>query len=284
MKSDCGDIRITDSDGRTLLNAWIESGVNTSSTYIWVKVPSIPASSTKTIYIYYGNPSATLSASGPTGEAPQLSPTYAQYDNGASVFNNYWNFAGTSLPSGWSATSGFTGSVNNGITLTSNSDWQGIMYTASPTSYSNVVIDAYAKEVSRQAFLIGFSKSGDTGIVQNAYAFILDGYANGTTVINRYISSSYTELTSATFVPASNTYYVVSFYFASPNLKGTINYNLLTIQTTDTTYSSLQYLTLGVCTTIGRWVAQWYRVRAYASPEPTTSVGAEEAWRSWLLV
>ncbi|MFZ8805940.1 MAG: DUF2341 domain-containing protein [Candidatus Calescibacterium sp.] len=58
MKGDGGDIRFTDSDGTTLLNYWVESGMNTSSTYIWVKVPSIPANSTKTIYLYYGNPSA----------------------------------------------------------------------------------------------------------------------------------------------------------------------------------------------------------------------------------
>ncbi|MEM2822002.1 MAG: DUF2341 domain-containing protein [Candidatus Pacearchaeota archaeon] len=59
MRPDCGDIRFTDSDGQTLLNYWLESDCNTTSTKLWVKVPSIPASSTATIYVYYGNPSAT---------------------------------------------------------------------------------------------------------------------------------------------------------------------------------------------------------------------------------
>jgi hypothetical protein len=59
MRNDCGDIRFTDTDGQTLLNYWLESGCNTTNTRIWVKVPSIPANSTKTIYVYYGNPSAT---------------------------------------------------------------------------------------------------------------------------------------------------------------------------------------------------------------------------------
>jgi len=62
MRSDGGDIRFTDSDGVTLINYWIESGINTTSTRIWVKVPSIPASGSTTIYIYYGNPSATSSS------------------------------------------------------------------------------------------------------------------------------------------------------------------------------------------------------------------------------
>ena len=59
MKSDCSDIRFSDSDKTTQLNYWIESGCNTASTNIWVKVPLIPASSTKTIYMYYGNFSAS---------------------------------------------------------------------------------------------------------------------------------------------------------------------------------------------------------------------------------
>ncbi|MEM0481238.1 MAG: DUF2341 domain-containing protein, partial [Candidatus Aenigmatarchaeota archaeon] len=64
MKSDCGDIRFTDSDGTTLLNYWIESGCNSTNTRIWVKVPNIPASGTKIIYVYYGNPSATSLSNG----------------------------------------------------------------------------------------------------------------------------------------------------------------------------------------------------------------------------
>jgi hypothetical protein len=59
MRPDCGDIRFTDSNGLTLINYWIESGINSSNTNVWVKIPLIPASSTITIYTYYGNPGAT---------------------------------------------------------------------------------------------------------------------------------------------------------------------------------------------------------------------------------
>ena len=50
---DYGDVRFTDSDGTTLLNYWMEK----DGTF-WAKVPSIPASSQKTIYMYYGNSGA----------------------------------------------------------------------------------------------------------------------------------------------------------------------------------------------------------------------------------
>ena len=54
--SDGSDIRFTDDDGSTLINFWIESWDSSGQTAtIWVKVPSISASSSKNIYMYYGN-------------------------------------------------------------------------------------------------------------------------------------------------------------------------------------------------------------------------------------
>ncbi len=83
-------------------------------------------------------PSNVLSSSGPTGEAPQLSPTYAEYDDGASVFNFYDNFAGTSLnTSKWnSGVSGGTITVNNGLIET-------IPYDAATGSYTYVSTESF---------------------------------------------------------------------------------------------------------------------------------------------
>ncbi|MCK5630135.1 MAG: DUF2341 domain-containing protein, partial [Nanoarchaeota archaeon] len=64
MQADCDDIRITDSDGSTELSYWLESGCNTASTRLWVKVPSLAASSTKTLYMYYGNASISTESNG----------------------------------------------------------------------------------------------------------------------------------------------------------------------------------------------------------------------------
>ncbi len=105
----------------TVIPAWIES--NQSGTLItWVKLASgISANSSTIIYLGFASKTTNLlSSSGTTGigEAPELSSTYAQYDDGASVFNNYWNFAGTTCPSGWTC-SGVI--VNNGVTVSSSS-------------------------------------------------------------------------------------------------------------------------------------------------------------------
>lgn len=77
------------------LNAWMESGTSSSSTSIvWVKLNSsgINPRSSITIYMgFYATGTSHLSSSGPFGEAPQLSSTYGQYDDGSTVFSYYNN-------------------------------------------------------------------------------------------------------------------------------------------------------------------------------------------------
>jgi len=64
MKSDFSDIRFTTDDGTTEIPYWIESKTDRQEAVVWVKVPSIAASGNTTIYIYYGNPSATTASNG----------------------------------------------------------------------------------------------------------------------------------------------------------------------------------------------------------------------------
>jgi|GEM_PF-3127661 len=61
MQSDFDDLRFTTSTG-VLLSHWLEAYDSTQA-IVWVKVPSIPANGSTTIYIYYGNPSASSASS-----------------------------------------------------------------------------------------------------------------------------------------------------------------------------------------------------------------------------
>lgn len=63
MKADGGDIRFADSLC-TPLNYFVESGINTNATKIWIRIPSLPASGSRSIYLYYGNPAAVSQSSG----------------------------------------------------------------------------------------------------------------------------------------------------------------------------------------------------------------------------
>ncbi len=99
MKSDCSDIRFIGSDETTILSYWIESGVNTSSTTIWVKVSTIPANSYATIYMYYGNTSAS-SVSNPY-------TTFLVYENFNTDPTNRWSIFRTGTNAGvWNSTEG----------------------------------------------------------------------------------------------------------------------------------------------------------------------------------
>ena len=95
MQSNGNDIRFTDGSCN-VLNHWIESGINTTSTLIWVKVPTLPAGNS-TIYMYYGNVSA-----------PNV-------ENPAAVFDFWEDFNGNTLPSIWTAEAGANYTIGGGI-------------------------------------------------------------------------------------------------------------------------------------------------------------------------
>ena len=162
------------------LPAWIE-GVTNGNILVWVKVPyGIPASSKLTIYLgLVAKTTNLLSSSGTSGigEAPQLSSTYAEYDDGASVFTNYWNFAGTKLPSSWTQSGGIL-TVDNGLTyeFDGNGDslsTPSINFETNITDYYGYLSGGAATYSSTFAFLypvgsgIGFTGYGGVYGVDN---------------------------------------------------------------------------------------------------------------------
>ena len=88
LQADCDDLRFTDSDENTSLDYWIESGCNTSETKIWTQIPSLTEGG-KTIYMYYGNPTAISTSLSWTGDV--------------------YMYADTTCPSGWTRASDLDG-------------------------------------------------------------------------------------------------------------------------------------------------------------------------------
>ena len=135
----------SDSAGSTVINSWLESGnSSTSAATTWWVVTSVSANSTTTIYMQVDLSGTSHRNNTTTGEAPQLSGTYAEYDNGASVFNDYWNFAGTSMPTGWVVPSGLTATVNNGLSISTVSGTNsGTIYYNSFSASAPFILEAY---------------------------------------------------------------------------------------------------------------------------------------------
>ncbi len=116
MNQDCSDLRITASNGTTALPFWVETGTNgcnTTTTTIWVKVPSMPVGSTS-LLAYYGN-----------GLASDIS-------DGKQVFDFFDDFSGTTLDTTkWASSAGAAGyTVSNGL-LTVLS---GAIYSKAPVA------------------------------------------------------------------------------------------------------------------------------------------------------
>jgi hypothetical protein len=58
MLQNFDDLRFVENDDVTELDYWIEDYNPGDNAIVWVKVPNIPASGSKTFYMYYGNPGA----------------------------------------------------------------------------------------------------------------------------------------------------------------------------------------------------------------------------------
>ena len=133
------------------IEAWVESNATSAAktTVVWLKLPAvIGENNAMVIYMNFMN-FQVMSRLGPTGEAPQLSPIYAEYDNGARVFNFYDNFSGRELNTKlWSNASAFASNpieVDDGLTIGQSLSKQNNGYSAvlSLDTFGQGVVDFY---------------------------------------------------------------------------------------------------------------------------------------------
>lgn len=128
MRSDCGDLRVFDTDGTTSLNYWIVDGTcNTASTEIWVKVPSLPSSSSALV-----QPLSDANLSSSSMYDASLSHIYSRLN---STVQNNW-VPGTQNQNQWiKADFGSVKTVNKIATQGRHSAAQWV--TSYKISYSN---------------------------------------------------------------------------------------------------------------------------------------------------
>jgi len=269
MRSDCGDIRFTNSSDY-LLNYWIESGCNTTSTKIWVKVPNIPANSNTTIYVYYGNPNATSLSNG--------TATFDYFDdfntNTTSQYTRYDQSSSTTLY--WDSSQG---------TVYSSGESSGYQHSWVANSYQN-----YADSMKIIARVKASSTSG-----QNRPAVILLKPTDSTTFVylgvepdrgyislHKYLSS--TDYLVSNIASASyNTWYVIQMVKIGTTYHVWYGSSLSSL-TYGGNFSITDSALTGYTPRVGfsirninqRSDFDYYIIAKYTSPEPTTSIGNEE--------
>jgi len=208
--------------------------------------------------------------------APQLGPTYAQYDNGASVFPFYDNFAGTSLPSGWQTqTSTVTGTVNNGITITNTvNNGAGIAYSTSTISAPYIIEDYYSASGTsggnpNELGGIGLTSYPNGSNTPYLY-YGTTGFYNGSYQFNNIVNGTW-QTPSGTYT--TNTWYIMTFENSGAGTIYQVNYGS-NFSKTSSTYPSAEYILLPG--SIGMTVyIKWVRARAYppSGTAPTNTLG-----------
>ncbi|MFA5086209.1 MAG: DUF2341 domain-containing protein [Candidatus Paceibacterota bacterium] len=250
MQADFDDLRFTSSDGSTSLNYWLESKTDSSTATVWVKVPSL-SSGSNTIYMYYGNASATSGS------------------NGTNTFRYYSDFSDTS---NWDLKSGASISDN---TLTVNVANPGFSYPNA--TYANTLavpyvlyyyekiagIDPYGAHY-RCADIIGNSTLTGTNSIESV-AMVSQ---NANRLYSDY-STVYTALGSSSW--DSNWYWFEHKVFATGDK---VTYKGITSSSAVHTHASGKYVGLGVAHSYCQY--QNFIIREYAAIEPTASFGSEE--------
>jgi len=248
-KTSLEDLRFTDREGN-LLPYYHES-----DNRIWVKL-DIPANSTKVIYMYYGNPSATSQS------------------NGTATFDFFDDFEGTSLDtSKWDFVGDY--SISNGI-VTINPNLQEEAGTIDGISVRDGI---YSKSTFRYPVEIRTKIAGHTDFVR--YRLGLLGLYYG-----------YDDAGSCCWALRLNQSSVVIWGYDVPT-NGLVGDVVVRINSThfylkDSSANTPQTWAYGLNNNPNNYrviVSSWYAsniridfvtVRKYTSPEPTTSVGNEE--------
>ena len=265
---------------------------NSSETAYWLKlVNGIPANSAITIYMGFASVGSDILNATATGENPILSPTYAEYDDGFNVFDKYWNFNGTTLPTGWSALTAGTGSsvtADNGLVLfaddaagTVNPNYYAMAYYNISTNTGNVATVGpngcniwtlgYASTLTETLTVSGAS-------LEDGYLGFGEGGQSGGLIINKAGTLTYL----ASGFPAGAAMYTSLRWISGAQYISAYNSSSKTIKTltaSDTTYSpgSTNYLYYAVGAYNGNNTCSnfWIATRAYPpnAVMPTATFG-----------
>jgi nitrate/TMAO reductase-like tetraheme cytochrome c subunit len=271
MQSDFDDLRFTDETGTTSISYFIESYISAATSTVWLKVPSIPASASSDVYLYYGNGGVST-----TGNAENVFTFYdgfedddiAEYSGNTTLFNtgtdfNYeWTY-------GLDAVGNETQKTTNGIYQTGTA-----VSKASTIEYYQYVNAAYTEDEICTLFAV--QSSG------NNYGVCFELFGTDHVAIVKNVTSNET---SGTTLATTNVTWATGWYrtvidWLSNN---TINVTLYTVSTgaefatvnvtTDSTYSSG-----------GQGFAFWgqhggwdyYTARQYISTLPSYAFGLEQ--------
>jgi len=258
MKSNGDDIRFTNQIGNKYLDYWIESGINTSSTKIQVKVDRVNLNpNTTTIYMYYGNPNASA--------GQNEANTFLFLDDFSTGISN-WNI--TSAVSYDSSTGNPAGSIKS---VGTSQNFQHKTF-----SLTNFILDVNFYIPTGGRDIVNILVRGTNGLTTaNGYMFRAQniGGDGGWFLVS---NGSHAKIGSNMPEVTADVWHTMTLKINGSSLSGQVDGGTV-YSVTDSTYSSAGTIGQkhdGANTT--HWIDN-FRIRKYASPEPSSAApGTEE--------
>lgn len=271
------NIQFSSANG-TLLYAWIQS-ISTSSMSVWVK--NYNSSSSIVMQVYPGTDNF-FNATGYLEEAPQLSPIYGEYSVGATeglIFPDFWDFAGTTLPSSWEYY-GTEPIINNGTTLNEENE---LITTVNQTYLSRNILEADVTETGTtgsQGF--GYVEGGPQPYESTSWGYgtnVGNGWDNG--IITNFGSNDYYETTygnSSTGAVAltgfgnTGTSGIIELYTTGQTSYGISSNGEINSTTSNPATVQNDQIAIGTGSSSENLTIQWLLIRTYIPAMPTYSI------------
>jgi hypothetical protein len=246
----------------TVVPSWLQNYTSDNATW-WLKIAAIPAGSSETIYVGFAPTTTNLFNTVNDGEAPQISSTYAEYDDGYLVFpfyDNFLNKSGLSFDnSNYLISNGLK--IGNGNSVSSSllfsnlsimglyaqfytnqsaSTFDNSIYIGTPNEYTLKLTTSYQKYMHFGGYPYSYLETPYVAINSTHFANFMIiphnytsqyGYYNNLKIGIYYVDAITNIQFNAAVVEPSSSYnsfiYIKYFFFASPLPNGVIpNYSI----------------------------------------------------------
>ena len=259
-RTDFGDIRFTAADGETPLFYWMEEKVDGDYAVFWVRVEDDLSVNPVTIYVYYGNPSATTISDGKA--------TFVLFDDfNDGVLDSMWteyDFWG----------SGVTVTEENGyVEIVSNGTYSaGEIRVLLPSSMSNLAVDVKFMEPVRDNI------EGFNVVLQDPSRYLYWDYYDK---YDRYrIIDGTTQIAYKSAQMPTTTFWKSYFLLSGTRVQLIIPDGSIDISGTISASKNVESVALNISAkNVANMTARFddFRVRKYVYPEPSHGAwGPEE--------
>jgi len=280
MQSDFDDLRFTyyntTTGNETEIPYWIESYSASNWCYVWVNVTYIPANGNATIYIYYGNMEVSNNS--------DINSVFDLYDDFVNL--NKWD----DQSSGYGSATTTTIDGKSVLQLYTGTDysWGAVSSKNTLPNYSYILETEMKSESDNYyAGLIGFADQNTTTSGTTNISVFFDNYCgydgaqsdtNKLTAVSSVSDTRTTASVSQTLTTWNK--YTVKWkqsevkYYINDNLKATITSNVP--NPSDFQMYVVLYMIVWGGYGYKKYWFDWVRIRKYADPEPTYTIGSEE--------